>query len=114
MFNPASRKLSCAALLTALTLTGAVCALLAGSAEPALALCKYGGPNCVHNGRPNLPTPAGAAVPDPTLDQDCQQYSNCGVGTGGNWGDPAVRRLPPGKKPERMTLRAHAAHLKIR
>jgi hypothetical protein len=74
MFKQISRKLTCAALATALTLAGALGALLAGGAAPAMAECKYGGPNCVHNGGSRFPTPGGAAWPsDPTEDADCQQ-----------------------------------------
>jgi hypothetical protein len=116
MFNPTSRKLIGAALATTLTLTGAVGALLAGGAEPAMAECKYGGPNCVHNGYPKFPTPAGQAFPtDPTEDADCQQYSSCGFGTGGNWGDPAKFRSPRGGKPVHYgTFAAHLVTTRIR
>jgi hypothetical protein len=96
MFDQTSRKLL-ATLATALTLGGAMSAFLAGSAEPAMALCKYGSPNCIHNGRPTFPTPGGAAIPPSNWeDEDCQQYSSCGFGNPGNWGDPSKRRVPRG------------------
>jgi hypothetical protein len=117
MFNPTSRKLAGAALATVLTLAGAAGALLAASAGPAMADCKYGGPNCVHSGHPQLPTPRGQAWPsDPTADADCQAYSSCGFGTGGNWGDPAAYRSRSGGTPVRYggVLSAHGAAMKIR
>jgi hypothetical protein len=117
MFNPTFRKLTGAALATAVTLSGVAGALLAASAQPAMAECKYGGPNCVHNGYPKLPTPKGQAWPsDPTADADCQQYSSCGFGIGGNWGDPAVRRSPSGGKPVRYGFvpSAHTVAMKRR
>jgi hypothetical protein len=96
MLNTNSRKLCSAALMMSLTLTGA---LLAGSAEPAMAMCKYGGPNCVHNsGPPKFPSGTGAAWPVVGEDPDCQQYSNCGLGSN-NWGDPAKFKRPTGGTP---------------
>jgi hypothetical protein len=110
MFNSTSRKLSGAALLAALTLTGAVGTLLAGSAEPAMALCKYGSPHCVNpNPGPHAPKPPGAAWPSSGWeDPDCQYYGSCGTGTPGNWGDPAARRNPPGGAPQRYGAAVHA------
>ncbi len=113
MFNKISRKLSRAALAMALTLPGAVSALLAGSAEPAMALCKYGGPHCVHgNQGGSAKLPNG----DPTTDADCEQYSSCGFGSNGNWGDPAAFRRPIGVQRGRIgtVMSAHATLLRIK
>jgi hypothetical protein len=83
-----------------------------------MAQCKYGGPNCVHNNpHPGFPSAGGATFPTTTDDPDCQQYSSCGFGSKGNWGDPAAaRRRPPGSLPLRSgtPLPLSVAHLKAR
>jgi hypothetical protein len=69
MFALASR----AAIAVALTIAGG--ALFAGSAAPAMALCKYGTPHCVD---PHRPLPE-VKVPDDNgwVDPDCKYYGNC-------------------------------------
>lgn len=80
-----SRLLS-QALAAALTVAGASAGagtLLVVTAAPAMAVCKYGGPNCV-NPNPNFdyryvepPTLEGTI--DDWIDQDCEYYNNCGA-----------------------------------
>jgi len=99
MFALTSRKLSGAAIVTALTLAGPAFALLAASAEPAMALCKYGTPHCVDPHRPELPKVGGAQIPpDGWEDPDCKAFRNCNPGPD-NWGDPAARKGPSGTRP---------------
>ncbi len=78
MFTLTSRKLSRAAIAAALTIAGG--ALFAASADPAMALCKYGTPHCV-NPYPNPNGPSGpeVKVPDDNgwVDPDCKYYGNC-------------------------------------
>jgi hypothetical protein len=118
MFN--KRKLSYAAAATTLTLAGAAFVLLAASAEPAMALCKYGTPHCVnpHPG-PAAPKVGGATIPDSGWeDPDCKYYGSCGVGsTPENWGDPAALRKLPLKRPPARYGSAQpvaAASMKVR
>ena len=62
-----------------LTAAVAVAALAIAGANPALALCKYGGPNCV-NPRPNFDyqMPELVYLPDSNwIDPDCEYYGNC-------------------------------------
>lgn len=58
-------------------------AVLAASAGPAMAICRYGSPNCV-NPRPNFdyvyqapPTLEGTI--NDWINQDCAYYNNCGA-----------------------------------
>jgi len=63
-----------------LALAGALCAFFAAGVDPAMALCKYGTPNCVNPnpGRPPLPTVGGVKIPDSNwVDPDCKYYGNC-------------------------------------
>ncbi len=90
MFTFALRN-SRAALAAALTLAGAV-AIFAASADPASALCKYGGPNCV-NPRPGVEGPKvnDTKIPDSGwVDADCKYYGNC-------LSPNSARRTPGGK-----------------
>jgi hypothetical protein len=100
MFSLTSRKRSRAAIVTALTLAGPVCALFAVSADPAIALCKYGTPHCVNpNPRPEPPKVGGAEWPDSGWeDPDCKLFGNCNPGPD-NWGDPAARKGRSGMHP---------------
>ncbi len=73
-------KLRHAALASALTLAGAGGILIATSVTPAMALCKYGGPNCVnpHVGDRILTWDNGIRIPDSGwVDPDCKYYGNC-------------------------------------
>lgn len=90
MFTITSR--SRAAVMAILTLAGA--AFLAASADPALALCKYGTPHCVNpNPGPKLPSVGGAQIPDSGwVDPDCKYYGNC-------LSPNSARRVPTGRFP---------------
>jgi hypothetical protein len=92
MFTLASRRRSRAAIVAVLTLAGVGCALLATGADPAMALCKYGGPNCVNpNPGPKYPTVQGEKIPDSGwVDPDCKYYGNC-------QSPYSARRVPGGK-----------------
>ena len=48
------------AAMLAATLTLSSFAFLGGSAEPAMALCKYGTPHCVNPHKPTVPKVGGA------------------------------------------------------
>ncbi len=92
MFTLTSRKRSRAAVVAVLTFVGAGCAVLAAGAEPALALCRYGSPNCV-NPRPNFDykVPDKIKIPDlGWVDPDCKYYGNC-------QSPNSARRVPGGK-----------------
>ena len=91
MFTLNAQKYSRAALLAVLTLAGAGSVMAAG-AEPALALCKYGGPNCVNpNPGPKLPGVNNIKIPDSGwVDPDCKYYGNCQ--------SPNSARRAPGSK----------------
>ncbi len=58
-------------------------ALVLASASPAMAVCRYGSPNCV-NPRPNFdfvyqaPQTLEGAI-DEWINQDCAYYNNCGA-----------------------------------
>jgi hypothetical protein len=79
MFKLTARSLSRAA---ALALTGAgVSIVLVATAAPAIALCRYGSPNCV-NPRPNFDyqieeSVSLDSVTDGWTDPDCKYYGNC-------------------------------------
>ena len=71
-------KLVRAALLT-LAVTAAGFALAGVSAEPAMAMCKYGSGDCV-NPDPNFDyvIPEDIRIPeDNWIDPDCEHYGNC-------------------------------------
>ena len=73
----AVRVLSRAAIITGLAFA---CASPFFAAEPALALCKQGGPNCAPpwNKPPSFGQPGGQKIPDSGwVDPDCQYYGNC-------------------------------------
>ncbi len=78
MFALASPKRVRAAFVAVLTLLGAGAAV-ASSADPALALCKYGSPNCVNpNPGPQPPGINRNRIPDSNwVDPDCKYYGNC-------------------------------------
>jgi hypothetical protein len=81
-----------AAIVAALTLAGT--AFYLASAEPALALCKYGTPHCVNpNPGPKLLTVGGVKIPESGwVDPDCKYYGNC-------LSPNSARRVPTGKVP---------------
>lgn len=66
--------------LAAITFAAAGGALILASSQPALALCKYGGPNCVtrHVGEPIVKVDKGIKIPESGWrDPDCKYYGNC-------------------------------------
>lgn len=78
-----SRKLSRAALAMFITVSASGGALMATSIQPALALCKYGGPHCVtrHVGSPMVAVDNGIRIPESGWsDPDCRYYGNCKTG----------------------------------
>ena len=80
MTNLASPKLGRTALTGFLALAGTGVILVATSGTPAMALCKYGSPNCVdrHVGSPVLTGNNGVKIPDSSWeDPDCKYYGNC-------------------------------------
>lgn len=79
MITLVSRKRSRAAIVAVFTLVGAGCAMFAAGADPAMALCKYGGPNCVNpNPGPKVPGVKNIKIPDSGwVDPDCKYYGNC-------------------------------------
>src|SRR5262245_31230609 len=84
------RSLARTAIAAGLLLAGAS-ALVATSAEPAMALCKYGTPHCINkNPGPALPTVNNTRLPDSNwVDPDCKFYPGlCGA---------TARRQPPMK-----------------
>jgi hypothetical protein len=62
-----------------LAIAGAALIFFSAGSEPAQALCKYGGPNCVNpNPGPKYPTVNNNKLPDSTwVDPDCKYYGNC-------------------------------------
>ena len=77
MFTPMSRSLSRAVIVAGLSLAWASI-LFTASVEPAMALCKYGTPNCVNPHRPSPPTVGGEKMPGSGwVDSDCKYYGNC-------------------------------------
>jgi hypothetical protein len=82
------------AALAVLTLAAATFALFAAGAEPAMALCKYGNPNCVNpNPGPKAPGVEGVKIPDSGwVDPDCKYYGNC-------QSPNSARRVPGGRVP---------------
>ena len=89
MFTLISRKVSRAAIVAALTLAGG--ALFAASGDPAMALCKRGGPHCVPDNSPPAPikVPGGQIPPDSWNGaDDCQFFPGSMCGT-------AARRTNP-------------------
>jgi len=79
MLTISFHKSARAAAFGALALVGAAAAVLASTAEPAAALCKYGTPNCINkNPGPKLPTVPNTRLPESNWqDPDCQHYGNC-------------------------------------
>ncbi len=68
-----------AAVFGALALVGAAAAVLASTAVPAAALCKYGSKNCINKyPGPKAPTVPNTRLPDSNWeDPDCKHYGNC-------------------------------------
>jgi hypothetical protein len=101
MSSLTSRKLRHAALAGILTLAGTGAILMGTGVNPAMALCKYGGPNCVnpHVGD-RIPTGGnGIRIPDSGwVDPDCKYYGNC-QSPGSARGTPANPRNPLGRGP---------------
>jgi hypothetical protein len=91
MFPLTLRERSRAAVLALFTVVGAGVAVVAASAEPALALCKYGGPHCANRYVGYDPRPK-VKVPDDNgwVDPDCKYYGNCNSPN-------SARRVPGGK-----------------
>ena len=78
MFTINSRTLSRAAIAAGFAIATAG-AFLTADADPAMALCKYGTPHCVHQGEhPTVPTSGGAKLPPSGwVDPDCKYFGNC-------------------------------------
>jgi hypothetical protein len=92
-----SHRLSRAAIVAVLAAAGA---FFAPGVDPAMALCKYGGPHCVdpHKVPKSLQT-GGTKIPDSNWqDEDCKHYNNCQT--------TAARRAPGGAKLQPATERA--------
>ena len=78
MFTLTCRSVSRAAIMAGLILAGAG-TFFTASVEPAMALCKYGTPNCVDpNPGPEPPKVGGEQIPGSGwVDPDCKYYGNC-------------------------------------
>ena len=82
MSNHISRRLVMPAL-TALAVIGGLGAFSAVNSTPAMALCKYGTPNCVNPnpGHPTVPMNGGVQIPPSNWhDPECKYYGNCNTG----------------------------------
>ena len=94
-----TRKLSRAAIAAALTLAGG--ALFAASADPAMALCKRGGPHCVPDTTPpKIGNPSPVKIPGDSFDgaDDCQFFPGSRCGTAAKGANPSpVIKAPTGK-----------------
>jgi hypothetical protein len=69
-----------AAIVSGLVVAG-IGAFVAASSEPAMALCKYGTPNCINKHlAPTVATNNGVQIPDSGwVDPDCKYYPGlCG------------------------------------
>jgi hypothetical protein len=82
MANLIRRKLTSVAL-AAITIAAAG-GLIVMSSQPALALCKYGGPNCVtgHVGEPIVKDEKVKIPESDWRDPDCKHYGNCATNRG--------------------------------
>ena len=96
-----TRKLSRAAIAAALTLAGG--ALFAASADPAMALCKVGGPHCIPDTRPPQPVVSGE-IPGDSWNgaDDCKFFPGSMCGS-------AARRTNPSR-----VIKAPTGNIKVR